>query len=442
MSQSRSPESQRASYAPTANPSRPPPGRASVAPWRGWDPRGSQPPPASNGQRQPLLVVAPHGPAGTGALRSLTEVLRRLLAFRPTVVTQRESSFTRQFRALGFGVEVWPDLPGSGSALNRALVGLRHNARTLRLLRRTGARLVHCNDLPSFLSVAPAARLAGARVLLNVRTPDGVVGPKWRTALHLADSVVCLSASMAEHVRRQLSLPEGGALSAKMKSIYSIAEGIPLGAPGAGERPELRADLGIAQGDFAVGVVGLLHPHKQQLELLEYLRQNLLRYDSRIKFHFIGEINGSGTDYGRRCEALLWSAPASFRHRVRLAGHQTDMRRWYRALDCVLVGSAHEGLSRPMIEALSWGCPVVSFDVCSAREILEDHGGGVVVPQGDYAGLLAACSRLAQQPEEASRLGDVGARVAVRLFGPESVVRSYERLYCSLAGSAPKLTIR
>lgn len=442
MSRSSIPDSGRASYVPTASASEPPPKRDSVAPWRGWDPRGPSPRPASTRERPSLLVVAPHGPAGTGALRSLTEVLRRLRGFRPTVVTQRESGFTRQFRALGFGVEVWPDLPAAGSAMSRAALGLRHNARTVRLLRRLGARVVHCNDLPSFLSVAPAARLAGARVLLNVRTTDGVVGLKWRTALHLADSVVCLSASMAEHLRAQLSLGEGSAVSAKLERIYSIAEGTRLRPPSPSERLELRGDLGIAEGDFAVGVVGLLHPHKQQLELLEHLRQNLGRVDARVKFHFLGEVNASGTDYGRRCEALIWSAPASFRQRVRLDGHQTDMRRCYRALDCVVVASAHEGLSRPMIEALSWGCPVVSFDVCSAREILEDQGGGIVVPQGDYAGLLAACSRLAQDPEQARRLGDVGARVAVRLFGPESVVRGYERLYESLAAVAGEVDSR
>jgi phosphatidylinositol alpha-mannosyltransferase len=73
-------------------------------------------------------------------------------------------------------------------------------------------------------------------------------------------------------------------------------------------------------------------------------------------------------------------------------------------------------LPRCVIEGLACGAPVVSFDVCSVREILEGHECGRAVNQGDYGNLVTAIAALCDNPDERARLAGRGPEVATRLF--------------------------
>jgi UDP-N-acetylglucosamine:LPS N-acetylglucosamine transferase len=71
---------------------------------------------------------------------------------------------------------------------------------------------------------------------------------------------------------------------------------------------------------------------------------------------------------------------------------------------------------------------VVSFAVCSAREILADHGVGIVVPQGDYPSLVRTLRAIAH---ERARLADMSARaqvVAKTLSAPGAQASAYKKL--------------
>jgi glycosyltransferase involved in cell wall biosynthesis len=88
-----------------------------------------------------------------------------------------------------------------------------------------------------------------------------------------------------------------------------------------------------------------------------------------------------------------------------------------------------------MIESLACGTPVVSFDVCSAREILEDHDCGLVIPNRDYQQLVRAIANLAEEDEQRARFAKNGVALAGRLFDPQAVAAKYEQLYFSLNGN-------
>jgi len=82
-----------------------------------------------------------------------------------------------------------------------------------------------------------------------------------------------------------------------------------------------------------------------------------------------------------------------------------------------------------MIESLACGTPVISFDVASAKEILEDHDCGRVVPQGDYDQLREEIVKLWQNGSLRKEMGQQGVEAARELFDPESIARQYRTLY-------------
>ena len=157
-----------------------------------------------------------------------------------------------------------------------------------------------------------------------------------------------------------------------------------------------------------------------------------MRLSPRARVHFVGDFDLETDAYARWC--LAEAKNACVEKSVSFVGYTEGVADWYRALDAVAVPSRNEGLARCMIESLACGTPVVSFDVCSAREILEGRDCGVVVASGNHEALAEALASLASDSEARVRLGARGATVARELFDPTEIVRAYERLYLSLAG--------
>jgi glycosyltransferase involved in cell wall biosynthesis len=89
-----------------------------------------------------------------------------------------------------------------------------------------------------------------------------------------------------------------------------------------------------------------------------------------------------------------------------------------------------------MIESLACGTPVISFEVCSAREILKNHQCGLVVPLFDYSGLIKSIEQLARDLKLKDEYSKRGVLVAQQLFARSVVVPQYENLYLHAEGAA------
>jgi glycosyltransferase involved in cell wall biosynthesis len=375
-----------------------------------------------------VFVVTQSGARANGGVESITQVVERLRGVRPVVVTQSETPFNRRWRDAGARVKVWP-MPSLG------LVSLiKNNLRAFRLVRSEGCHVVHCNDIHALWQTAFGARAAGAAVVFNVRNikPEGrAYGRRWQLARWLSARQLVLSKEMGASLSRRLGLKESGA--SRVEHIYSAVDTQTFSPASSAERAALRGRLGLDADCFAVGVVAAFEPRKGQLDFIKESLPRLLRLAPRARVYFIGDFDPERDVYARRC--LEEAERVGVKSSVSFVGYTEGVADWYRALDVVAMASQNEGLARCMIEAVACGTPVVSFDVCSAREILEGGGCGVVVASGEHGALAEALASLASDAETRARLGACGAAVARELFDPTEVVRAYERLYISLAGN-------
>ncbi len=391
----------------------------------------------------PLAVVAfQSGKRANGGLESLFQIASRLRGVRPFLVTQLESEYTARWRAAGFDVFVWPvaraDRRASRwpvrAARNASLLAL--NRRFAALLRERGVHVVHCNDGAAMAMAGPGARLSNARIILNIR--DTALGnlTKWRAYRLLADEIVVLSEEMRDFVAGALRLPRFlAARGAPIRAIYSVVDVERLSPLGQSARAELRLRLGLPPAVFAVGIVAAFVPKKQQLQLLRHLSQAEASLLSELRFYFVGDFEPESDAYSAACRDLVEGS--ALRDRVTFVGFTSAPESWYQALDLTLLPSRTEGLARSTIESMACGTPVVAFDFCSAREVLERHGAGTVVNQGDYSGLITAVTRLATDRKLRERQALQAVRTARTLFGASDVAGAYEDLYRRLAALAP-----
>jgi len=394
-----------------------------------------------------LFVAFQTDRRANGGLQSLTEILTRLRRVRPILVTQIESPITERWRSLGFEVHVWPSpwprsTPKNGANGTRRALGdlaalIRGNLRILLLLRTRGIRVVHCNDGWASLIATPSARAAGARVVLNIRDTLLVSTRRWTLMRALADRVIVLSNEMSECLERLLAPPCWAPAWARtpISPIYSIVDTTRMHPAPPGQRDDLRRQLGIRGArEVAVGVIGALVPKKQQLELLRYLNEYSEQLPEAVQLYFVGDFTPETDAYCRACDEAVQQGP--LRGRIHFVGYTPEVVRWYQALDVTVIVSQFEGLARAMIECIACGTPVVAFACCSAREILEHHRCGCVVPANAFDQLVARLGELARDPGLRSRLGQQGPALARELFAPERVTASYEDVYLELSVAA------
>jgi glycosyltransferase involved in cell wall biosynthesis len=379
-----------------------------------------------------VFVIAQSGNLSNGGVESITQVLEGLRRVEPVVVTQLETPVNGRWVKRGAKVLLWPM-----KAL-RPWSLLRANLRMFRLLRSTGARVVHCNDIFALWHTGFGARLGGARVLFNVRNikPVGArYGWRWRVAKVLSHRQLVLSREMQSRLALRLGINDASTRErqAGIEYIYSAVDTRRLYPFEGAARMRLRKRLKIDAGCFAIGYVGTFEPRKGQLDFIREAGPRLKERLPRAKVYFIGDFNTDENEYAREC--LQAVRDLKLEETFAFMGHRREVADWYRATDLSVVASRNEGLARCMIESLACATPVVSFDVCSAREILEERGCGLVVPEGDYEALVKQVTTLAHQEDALKQLGGAGARVARELFDPQEVVRRYEHLYLALNGN-------
>jgi glycosyltransferase involved in cell wall biosynthesis len=370
-----------------------------------------------------------------GGVESMTQILERMHRARPVVITQRETPRTERWRKRGLEVHV---LPAAYEAWTEDPAGIRHlprnNAWMASLVRKRNLRVVHMNDLLAFMNLGGGARAAGARLVFNVRDVKPGDQPYrliWRLAATASDHVIALSQEMARDLEARL---RGFFGQPPVSFFYSVVDLERMSVVSSHERTALREKLGLDANRVVLPYVAAFNEKKAQLPFLERTLPALVARNPGALVCFIGDFRPDTDSYARRCaEAVL---ERGLGNNVRFVGYTPAVADWYGAADAVVLASRNEGLARCMIEAIARGTPVVSFDVCSAREVLEEHSCGIVVRQGDYEGMVEAIERLARAPDLRRTMGVNGARLARELFDPARVVARYEDLYARIGAGA------
>jgi glycosyltransferase involved in cell wall biosynthesis len=153
-------------------------------------------------------------------------------------------------------------------------------------------------------------------------------------------------------------------------------------------------------------------------------------------FAAIGALADRGYPHVLRTSGRIapWVAPitdalraqASHPERIELLGFVDDLVGEYQRASVVIVPSRYEGFGLPVLEAMACGTPVVAFANSSVTEVVGD--AGVLVTDGDVAGLVAAISSLLDDPERWSEL-EARGRERAATFTWERSAAAHAELY-------------
>lgn len=216
-------------------------------------------------------------------------------------------------------------------------------------------------------------------------------------------------------VRLGVARPEGIA-------VVPYGFDLPPWSPGDDEaRARTRAELGLADGTFAIGWAGRLTAIKRPLDLVRTLRGVAdAGVDAVLVVVGDGELRAATEQAARELGVA---------ERTRFVGFQRRIRDWYAAVDAALLTSANEGTPVVAIEALAAGRPVVATAVGGTPTVVADGRSGFLAPVGDTAALAARLVELARDPALRRRLGTAGAADVRARFATERMADDLEAIY-------------
>ena len=213
---------------------------------------------------------------------------------------------------------------------------------------------------------------------------------------------------MGYRPRRELIIPNGFDLQ--------------VWRPDAQVRVQFRAELGVPDGIFVIGIIARYHAVKDHRCFISAAAHICsLRADVRFV------LAGHGIDWSnQRLTADI--DEFKIRDHVILVGPRSDIPYLMTGLDCLVMSSTSEGFPNVIGEAMASGVPCVATDVGEAGTIISDTG--CVVKVGDAKSIAdGVLAIMASTPEERTALKSrCRARIAEN-FSIERAVARYTELY-------------
>lgn len=102
--------------------------------------------------------------------------------------------------------------------------------------------------------------------------------------------------------------------------------------------------------------------------------------------------------------------------------------------DIFVLPSYYEGLPISLLEAMSWGIPIISTTVGGIPELVRDGTSGILIEPGDVHALAHALSTLAADGALRDRMGRAGRSQVAESFSRDVVLPRLEGLYSEVAG--------
>ena len=304
--------------------------------------------------------------------------------------------------------------------------------RLARRLARVRPDLVHTNTLKASLYGGAAARLARLPCVWHVRdriAPDYL--PSFAVRLVRLAAKVLPDAVIANSSTTLGTLPAGA--SVRTWVIYdAVPAVIPSRTHVSAREPEGRSPQGAG---LRVAMVGRIAPWKGQDVFLQAFAKAFP--DGEEVAILVGTTLFGEDDYERQLRELV--GDLGIEERVEFRGFRADIFEELAQVDVLVHASViPEPLGLVVLEGMAAGLPVVAARAGGPAEIIVDGKTGLLYRPGDVDALSSLLSRLADDIELRSRLGDQ-ACIAVAKYSPERVADQildvYERVLQESTGA-------
>jgi glycosyltransferase involved in cell wall biosynthesis len=205
----------------------------------------------------------------------------------------------------------------------------------------------------------------------------------------------------------------------------------PFLVPGA--RDKSRADLGLADSDRMILMLGTVCERKGQIDLALALRHLDPRAPGAPTHVFI--VGDRENAYSRDLHAAVAALPAAWRARVHIVAETPEVWPYYAAADLFVFTSRMESYPRVLMEAMAFGLPIITTPVNGVVEQVRPGINAEFYQPGDAVALAALIGDFLGDPKRRAEYGANAVDVLRALNTHEDTARMIGAAIVQAAGS-------
>jgi L-malate glycosyltransferase len=178
-------------------------------------------------------------------------------------------------------------------------------------------------------------------------------------------------------------------------------------------------------GKVTIGSSGRLFPIKDYPLMVE-IAKIVSKKSKNVRFILAGD----GPERGK-LQSLIeeYGLQQSFT----LIGHTEDMDYFYKDLDLYINTSIHEGIPMSILEAMSYGLPVIAPEVGGISEIISDGVEGYLISSRDPEDFAERCIRVFENRQLRAKMSNAARQKVIKEFSMERMAEQYYKLYVKIA---------
>ncbi|NUB46518.1 glycosyltransferase [Fertoebacter nigrum] len=378
-------------------------------------------------RRLKVMFVSHNMNVGEGAPTSLMQTVLGLKAhydIDPVVFSVMPGALEEEYRRAGIEVIV-PDF-GARSRLAANIIARTHEKLGERFredVRAQGIDVVVVNTA-TCLWFAKLAEDMGVPTLAMIRESSQehvnfTFGPELvmeacRAGLEQTGKAIFVS----EHTRELWRGHHGLQRTALIPNGIDLAH---FDTVRAMDKAALRASLGQPADGVLLVSVGSINARKAQADILEAIAALPEDLHGTLRLALVG---AKPSEYLDQIKARIATLP-SLAGRVHIEPETHDVALWYRAADAFVFASKNESYPRVIVEAMSFGLPIVSSAVFGTQEQIVDGESGLLYPPGDIAHLTRHLHRLLTDGRARAALAESAATRFWELVTYREMVHQY-----------------
>lgn len=187
----------------------------------------------------------------------------------------------------------------------------------------------------------------------------------------------------------------------------------------------VREELRLPKDKIILLSVGSVSYRKAQKDIVKAFAGLSEDEASKCQLVFVGAKPSRYLDE-MNCEIL--ALPAIFRESITVIPETSDVMKWYRSSDIFVFASRNESYPRVVIEALSFGLPVVSTSVFGTKEQLVDNETGFFFEPGDIDALRRRMGQLVNDGVLRAQLSENAINRSMEVVGYHEMVQRHASL--------------
>ncbi|MFP4488057.1 MAG: glycosyltransferase [Bacteroidales bacterium] len=180
-------------------------------------------------------------------------------------------------------------------------------------------------------------------------------------------------------------------------------------------------------GKMVVGSAGRISAEKGFISLIEL--GSLL---DELSIPFEIDLAGEGDQLEHIKEEVV---RAGLESKFRFLGFIKDMDDFYRSIDLLVLTSEKEGFANVLLESMSYGKPVIAFDIGSPSELIRDGNNGFIVEENNVRAMAEKISQLYNDRELLARMGENARERIKKDFSLEHHLEKIEDIIGGEAGT-------